>query len=207
MRVSNLTDASVRAGKLVDARLTGEGKGNAEAFRQSAPECSSLTFFVSRHAMEKTPSLSSIHQCTCMQLQVLPNRSFWWHLWPMNSCWCFDTGSHWPEVRSTDPILAWTVNYALPLNETIRQTPMDRPPNSEWTPIYQRYRRQLLICVDATLCLGICHYIFLHCKRHLSQCKEGVQAEASSWSGFTTAHIWHFWRVKTQAICQKCRFN
>ena len=80
MRVSNLTDASVRAGKLVDARLTGEGKGNAEAFRQSAPECSSLTFFVSRHAMEKTPSLSSIHQCTCMQLQVLPNRSFWWHL-------------------------------------------------------------------------------------------------------------------------------
>eukprot|EP00435_Cladocopium_sp_Y103_P012665 s652_g3.t1 len=29
------------------------------------------------------------------------------------------------SVRSTDPILAWTVNYALPLNETIRQTPMD----------------------------------------------------------------------------------
>ena len=37
---------------------------------------------------------------------------------PASNCCC-------PEVRSGDPILAWTVNYALPLNETIRQTPMD----------------------------------------------------------------------------------
>jgi len=29
------------------------------------------------------------------------------------------------SVQNTHPILAWTVNYALPLNETIRPTPMD----------------------------------------------------------------------------------
>lgn len=29
------------------------------------------------------------------------------------------------SVQSTQPVLAWTVNYALPLNETIRTTPAD----------------------------------------------------------------------------------
>lgn len=53
------------------------------------------------------------------------------------------------SVRSTDPILAWTVNYALPLNETIRQTPMD-----SWQA--DDSRRQVYFSMVASLRKG--HY-------------------------------------------------
>lgn len=88
------------------------------------------------HAGQKTQTSGpQIMVLVAKRIPIYGGKFQWWLLEASNSNrptiartnhLTIEPPSSSPKTRSSDPILAWTVNYALPLNETIRPTPKDR---------------------------------------------------------------------------------